>query len=68
MFRLTMNSGGGHFKNQLKRADKSGADHALILGDDECTQSEISIKHLRLDIAQRRIPQSDLADFLSKYL
>ena len=68
VLRLVMNSGGGNFKNQLKRADKSGADHALILGDNECTQSEISIKHLRLDIAQRRIPQSDLADFLSKYL
>ncbi len=66
--RLVMNSGGGNFKNQLKRADKSGADHALILGDDECVQAEISIKHLRLDIAQRRIPQSGLSEFLCSYL
>lgn len=33
--RLLLNSGGGSFKSQFKKADKSGARYALILGDDE---------------------------------
>jgi len=45
--RLVINAGGGSFKVQMKRADKSGARLALILGDDEAARGELSIKHLR---------------------
>jgi len=32
---VQMNLGGGSFKNQLKKADKSAAEYALLLGDEE---------------------------------
>jgi len=39
--------GGGSFKSQMKRADKSQAEFALILGDDELEQQLITVKYLR---------------------
>ena len=45
--KLQMNCGGGSFKSQFKKADKSGADYALILGDDEVGRGEVSVKPLR---------------------
>ncbi|MFA7096476.1 MAG: histidine--tRNA ligase [Gammaproteobacteria bacterium] len=45
--RLLVNCGGGGFKSQMKRADRSGADFALILGDDEVVQRRIGVKPLR---------------------
>ena len=45
--RLQLNCGGGSFKSQLKRADKSGAEVALILGENELMQGCIVVKPLR---------------------
>jgi len=45
--RLEVNSGGGSFKSQFKRADKSGARLALILGEEELEARQIGIKPLR---------------------
>ncbi len=61
--RLSMHCGGGSFKSQFKKADKSGAAYALILGEDETAKHRISLKSLRTDAKQQTIPQSDLADF-----
>lgn len=62
--RLQVNCGGGGFKNQLKRADRSGALLALILGEDEVTASQVSVKPLRQEGGQVRLPQLQLAEFL----
>ena len=43
---VVLHAGGGSFKNQMKRADKSGARYAAILGDDEAATGEISLKPL----------------------
>lgn len=51
--RLLLHCGGGGFKAQLKKADKSGARHALILGDDELVREEIAFKPLRGEGEQR---------------
>ncbi|MDO9372698.1 MAG: His/Gly/Thr/Pro-type tRNA ligase C-terminal domain-containing protein, partial [Gammaproteobacteria bacterium] len=65
--RLVVHCGGGALKNQLKRADKSGARYALILGDEEVRQAGISVKDLRTEqAAQILMPQHALADFLAK--
>ena len=53
--RLECNLGGGNFKTQFKRADKSGADYALILGDDEVARGVVAIKDLRRGAAQEEI-------------
>ena len=45
--RLQMDCGGGGFGNQLKRADKSGAEVAIILGDDETAAERVTLKPLR---------------------
>ncbi len=45
-FSVVLNAGGGSFKSQMKRADRSGAKYAAILGDDEAAAGEISLKPL----------------------
>ena len=55
--------GGGNFKKQLKRADKSGARWALILGDDELAAGQITVKDLR-DGSQQQLAMADLAQHL----
>ncbi|PSJ40202.1 histidine--tRNA ligase [Zobellella endophytica] len=45
--RVMSHCGGGNFKKQLKRADKSGAAVALILGEEEIARGEVTLKYLR---------------------
>lgn len=44
---MITHTGGGSFKSQLKKADKSGAAYALIAGSNEMQQGVINIKPLR---------------------
>jgi len=62
--RLQMNCGAGSFKSQFKKADKSGADYALILGDDEVANNEISIKFLRTNAEQRTVALAELIELM----
>lgn len=62
--RLLTHCGGGSFKSQFKKADRSGARIALVLGEDELAQGVIGIKFLREDIEQVQIPLDGLADYL----
>jgi histidyl-tRNA synthetase len=66
--RLQMAVDGGSFKSQFKKADKSGANFALILGDDEVARDEVSVKYLRETIEQQTIPQEKLSEFLREQL
>ncbi|WP_163930442.1 histidine--tRNA ligase [Paraferrimonas sp. SM1919] len=59
--------GGGNFKKQMKRADKSGAQVALILGEDELAAKQVVIKPLRNEQPQQTIPMDELAQYLSQY-
>jgi histidyl-tRNA synthetase len=45
--RVQVNLGGGSFKTQFKRADKSGAAFAVVLGDDEVARGVAAVKDLR---------------------
>ncbi|MGO2168197.1 His/Gly/Thr/Pro-type tRNA ligase C-terminal domain-containing protein, partial [Pseudoalteromonas sp.] len=45
--RIIVHAGGGNFKKQLKRADKSDALVALIIGEDELEQGVVTVKYLR---------------------
>ena len=63
--RITNNCGGGSFKAQMKRADKSGAAYAIILGDNELTERVVSLKPLRLKSEQSQISFDDLASHLA---
>ncbi len=62
--RLLVNCGAGSFKTQLKRADKSAATVALILGDDEIRCGDLGIKALRVDRPQRTVQWNVLIESL----
>ena len=62
--RLVVHCDGGSFKSQFKRADKSGAGLALILGEDEARGLTIGIKNLRKDGEQIILKQSELIPYL----
>jgi histidyl-tRNA synthetase len=66
--RMEMNCGGGSFKSQLKRADKSGARYALILGESEAQAQSVGFKSLRKDEPQREIRWTELAAELARVL
>jgi len=59
--RLQTHLGGGSFKSKMKKADKSGARFALILGEDELANEVLTIKPLRDASPQRQVAWSDLA-------
>ncbi len=65
---MQVNCGGGGFKSQIKKADKSGAKLALILGEDEINNQMITIKHLRQNIEQQTIEQAEMVSVLRKHL
>ncbi|WP_086931163.1 histidine--tRNA ligase [Agarilytica rhodophyticola] len=63
--RVQMHCGGGSFKSQMKKADKSGADIALILGEDELKEGVISVKYLREEKPQHTVKLNELINILS---
>ena len=65
--RLLLNTGGGSFKSQFKKADKSGARYALILGDDELAGRVVGCKPLRDDSEQQSVAWDALAEHLAAY-
>lgn len=62
---LTLHSGGGSLKNQFKKADKSGATYAVIIGEEELENKVISFKYLREDKPQQTMTESELITFLN---
>jgi histidyl-tRNA synthetase len=57
---VQVNMGGGSFKSQLKRADKSGALLAVIMGDDETARGVAAIKPLRSEADQQECAIGEL--------
>ena len=53
-------TGGGSFKSQIKKADKSGARLALIVGEDEVARGVVTIKPLRDQAEQQQRPLGEL--------
>ncbi|WCR43131.1 histidine--tRNA ligase [Stutzerimonas stutzeri] len=66
--RLLVNAGGGSFKSQFKKADKSGARYALILGDNELAGRVVGCKPLRDDSEQQSIAWDALPERLAACL
>jgi histidyl-tRNA synthetase len=63
--RLLTHCGGGSFKSQFKRADKSGARYALVIGDGELERAVIGVKPLRDASEQRDMDLSEAVAFLT---
>jgi histidyl-tRNA synthetase len=66
--KLSVNCGDASLKSQIKRADKSGASFALILGEDEMANGTVGLKNLRSQSTQENIKQGELLEVLRAYL
>ena len=62
--RLIAHCGGGSFKSQFKKADRSNARYALILGEEELAKGEAGLKPLRGAGEQRQVKLTELADII----
>lgn len=67
-YRVVNHCGGGSFKSQLKKADRSGASIALILGDQELEQNQVLIKPLRGQSEQQTVAHGELLPTLKGLL
>ena len=65
--KVIVHCGDGKFKSQMKKADASGADLALVLGEDEVAAGTVSIKSLREGGEQSTISQETLAQYCLDY-
>ncbi|MCE2029356.1 histidine--tRNA ligase [Sessilibacter corallicola] len=66
--KLLNNSGGGSFKSQMKKADKSGADWALIVGENEVANNQVGFKSLRQASEQEFLPVSEVVEKLKSLI
>ena len=66
--RVRMNCGAGNFKKQFKRADKSGAKIALVIGEQEVQDGTVGVKYLREHKEQLVVSQRDISQLLEQYL
>ncbi|MDZ7663391.1 histidine--tRNA ligase [Thiohalophilus sp.] len=64
--RLQVHCGGGSIKSQMKKADRSGAAYALILGEQELAEQRVTVKDLRGDRPQQQVAQDELDGFLAR--
>src|SRR5690606_1512068 len=62
--RIQMHCGGGSFKSQIKKADRSGAVVAVILGESEVEQASASVKPLREQGEQQSVALAQLPQVL----
>jgi histidyl-tRNA synthetase len=67
-FSVIYHCGGGNFKSQMKKADASGAQIAAIVGDDEASAQAVTIKPLRMERDQMRVPLDGLPAALTDLL
>ena len=65
--KIVVHCGDGKFKSQMKKADASGADLALVLGEDEVATGTVGIKSLREGGEQSTISQETLTQYCIDY-
>src|SRR5699024_1392369 len=62
--KIMLNLGGGSVRSQMRKADKSGARWALIMGEAELQNGSVVVKDLREEGSQETISQSELVAWL----
>ncbi len=63
--RLQLHLGGGSLRAQFKRADRSGARFALVLGEEELEQQRVTVKDLRGELEQQHCTFDEVAALLA---
>ena len=66
--RVVTHCGGGSVKSQMKKADKSSATYALLIGQDEAESNSVTLKHLRSDAAQKSMSLDDLLQMVPQLI
>jgi len=66
-YTVEVNMDGENFKQQFRRADKSGAELAIIVGEQEIEQGTVSLKPLKSDGEQKTVKQEELIGQLDKF-
>ena len=61
---IQLHCGGGSFKSQMKKADRSGAAVALIIGEDELASNSVMVKPLRGQAEQQQVSRDQVASEL----
>jgi histidyl-tRNA synthetase len=64
--KMITHCGGGSMKSQMKKADKSGADIALILAEDELKNEQVTVKYLREKKEQITVSFEELNNFITE--
>lgn len=62
--RVMQHCSGGNFKKQFKRADKSGATLALVIGESEVQNSQVVVKHLHGGVEQQTFEVEQVIDYI----
>ena len=65
--KAVLHCGGGALKSQMKKADKSGAQFAIIIGDNEVNNDSVQIKLLRQELSQEEINKKDIVHFIIQH-
>ncbi len=65
--RIIVDCSSGKLKSQLKKADASGAQLALIIGDDEIAGGQVTVKHLRESVEQKTIQTTQLVQYIAEF-
>jgi len=65
---VVLHAGGGSFKSQMKKADASGAWLALVVGEDELSAGEVSVKMLRKSAGQQRVARARAVEQFNAFL
>ncbi len=55
--------GGGSMKSQMKRADRSGAEFVLLLGDDEAAKGVVSVRHM-VESRQTEVRREEISNYI----
>jgi histidyl-tRNA synthetase len=66
--RVECDCGGGSLKSQMKRADRSGARFALLIGENERNRGVVTVKNLRRDAGQAEVALAGVADHIKQQL
>ena len=64
--RIQRHCGGGSVKSQMKKADRSGAEIALILGEDEVAAGQVTVKYLRGQAEQQTLDVAAVIELLQR--
>ncbi len=66
--RIQTHCGGGSFKSQMKKADKSGAHFALLLGESEIAEGKVTVKDMRGGAEQQTLAQAEVSAWLAEHV